>query len=102
MMIVIFSGMFGFYVYTRYPRLMTENRRGMTLSAMMTQVAEIDQDCRKAALRLGDEINNAVLQASENTRIGGSMWRQLSGDAPGCPAIAAPDRIRQMLGKGEQ
>jgi hypothetical protein len=102
MMIVIFSGMFGVYVYIRYPRLMTENRRGMTLSAMMIQVAEIDQDCRKAALRLGDEINRVVLEASENTRIGGSMWRQLSGEAPGCPALAAPDRLRGMLAKGEQ
>ena len=102
MMIVIFSGMFGVYVYIRYPRLMTDNRRGMTLHAMMIQVAEIDQDCRKSALRLGDEINRVVLEASEGTRVGGSVWRQLSGQAPGCPAVAAPDRIRALLAKGDQ
>jgi hypothetical protein len=102
MMIVIFSGMFGVYVYIRYPKIMTDNRRGMTLDAMMTQIAELDTDARKAALRLGDEVNKLVLEASENTRIGGSMRRQLSGHAPGCPAIAAPDKVRALLGKTEQ
>lgn len=102
MMIVIFSGMFGVYVYIRYPKIMTDNRRGMTLQAMMTQIAELDQDCRKAALRLGDEVNRLVLEASDNTRIGGSMWRQLSGEAPGCPAVAAPDKVRKLLGQSEQ
>jgi hypothetical protein len=101
MMIVIFSGMFGVYVYIRYPKIMTDNRRGMTLQAMMTQISELDTDARKAALRLGDEINKLVLDASENTRIGGSMMRQLSGRAPGCPAVAAPDRVRTLLGKAE-
>jgi hypothetical protein len=102
MMIVIFSGMFGVYVYIRYPKIMTDNRRGMTLDAMMTQIAELDTDARKAALRLGDEVNKLVLDASENTRIGGSMRRQLSGHAPGCPVIAAPDKVRTLLAKTEQ
>lgn len=102
MMIVIFSGMFGVYVYIRYPKIMTDNRRGMTLDAMMTQVAELDQDCRKAALRLGDEVNKLVLDASEKTRIGGTMWRQLSGEDKACPAVSAPDRVRALLGKTDQ
>jgi hypothetical protein len=102
MMIVIFSGMFGVYVYIRYPKVMTDNRRGMTLEAMMTQIADLDTDARKAALRLGDEVNKLVLEASENTRVGGSMRRQLSGRAPGCPVIAAPDKVRALLAKSEQ
>lgn len=99
MMLVIASGVFGLYAYLRYPRLMTENRKGMTLNAMMQQVADLDRECREAALQLGEEINRAVLDASQNTKIGGGMWRQLSGHDPQCATFAALHRIEDLAKK---
>lgn len=99
MMVVILSGAFGLYAYVRYPRLMTENRRGQTLDGIFTQVADLDRECREVAMRLGDEVNNAVLNAAQRTRVGGGMVRQLSGRNPNCPTLAAL-KLMQKLAAG--
>lgn len=101
MMLVIFSGIFGVYAYMRYPTLMTENRRGQTLNEMLAQIAEIDAECREAALGLGDEISSAVLNAAQNTRIGGGMRRQLSGDDPACATTAARQTVQGLAESAE-
>lgn len=78
------SGLLGVYAYRRYPALMTRNRRGKTLTSMLVEIAEIDRDCREAASSLDDDINRAVLEASDKTRLGGDLFEQLRGDAAGC------------------
>ncbi len=95
MILVIASGAFGLYVYLRYPKLMTENRGGETLNDIMASIAELDRQCRDASIALGDEINAAVLGAAEGSRIGGGMWRQLSGTDPSCPTAAALQLVQQ-------
>ena len=79
MIAVIASGAFGVYAYIRYPRLMTENRRGETLQQMMAKLADLDRESREAAVRLPDAYANAVMRASEGLRLGGSVWTQLKG-----------------------
>ena len=101
MMLVILSGIFGVYAYMRYPALMTENRRGQTLNEMLAQIAEIDAECREAALGLGDEISSAVLNAAQNTRIGGGMRRQLSGHDPACATTAARQTVQGLAESAE-
>lgn len=89
MLLVIVSGIFGVYAYMRYPALMTDNRRGRTMPAILGEMASLDRECREAASQLSDEINQAVGAACERTCIGGSMRRQLSGKDPKCPTAAA-------------
>jgi len=96
MMIVILSGVFGLFAYLRVPELMTNNRRGMTLVQMMREISDLDTACREAALSLGDEINRIVLKASQNTRIGGNIRRQLSGDDPECATSEASRAVRHL------
>jgi hypothetical protein len=96
MLVVIASGAFGLYAYLRYPRLMTMNRRGATLDAMLAQIAEVDRECRQVGMPLGDEINRALLDASQHTAIGGGLIRQLSGHDPNCPTEAALRRVEAL------
>jgi len=98
MMLVIGSGIFGIYAYLRYPKLMTENRRGQTLAAIMGQIADLDRDARDTAMRLGEEVNRAVLDSVQNTRIGGGVARQLSGREPSCATAAALKKLQAMAG----
>ena len=102
MIVVIVSGTFGLFAYVRYPTLMTDNRGGLTLGEIMAGIAELDQQCREVGMRLGDELNAAVLRAAEETRVGGGMWRQLSGADPGCPTTQAlsvvQDAARDLRG----
>lgn len=96
MMLVIASGAFGVFAYIRYPRLMTENRGGRTLQAMIGQMATLDAECRNVAMNLSDDISRAVIAAAENTRIGGSVARQLSGHDPNCATAAALVKLQQL------
>jgi hypothetical protein len=84
-LLTVASGIFGIYVYARYPRLMTANRAGLTLNGMMTQIAELDQEIRESSKHLPQEVSEALLRAAQETCIGGGIFRKLSGRDPACP-----------------
>src|SRR5699024_8033338 len=77
MLVVIFSGFFGMYVYLRYPTLMTRNRESATRAAMLEEIGEIDQNALSLADGIDPKIHAIVLRSIENTRLGGSVWTQL-------------------------
>ncbi len=89
MLLVIFSGFYGVYAYLRFPRMMTEKMGEDTLDSLFLKIADLDQEARKIALQLPDDINRAVLNASQQTRIGGGFFQQLSGRQKNCPTASA-------------
>ena len=97
MLFVIVSGLFGIYAYSRYPKLMTENRRGNTMAQMMRRLATLDQDTRQVAIRLTDQIATIVAEANQNTKIGGTMLRQLSGRDPKCSTAIAKKALDPLV-----
>jgi len=96
MILVILSGAFGVFAYLRYPRLMTENRRGATQRELLTQIAELDVKGREISAGLGDDIHREVMSAQEKLVFGGSARRQLSGRDPKCPAAAVLKRVGDL------
>lgn len=89
MLLVIASGMTGAYAYMRYPRLITDNLRDDTLDSLLLGITDLDRQARAAALGLPDDLNSAVLRAAQQTRVGGSAWRQLAGHDPRCATTKA-------------
>ena len=89
MCLVIASGLFGVYCYARYPRLMTENRGGMSLQQMLGSISILDQQLRERAMPLDEQSAAVIDRAIETSMIGGSVWRQLSGNYRDCPTGAA-------------
>jgi hypothetical protein len=89
MCLVIASGMFGVFCYLRYPRLMTENRGGMTMQSMLGTVATLDEQLRVAAMPLDEATAMVVERAVERSAIGQYLWGQLTGRYPGCMTAAA-------------
>jgi hypothetical protein len=77
MLVVIFSGIFGVYVYLRYPNLMTRNRESATRDAMLEEVNEIDQNALALADGIDPKIHGVVLRSIVNTKLGGGVWTQL-------------------------
>ena len=77
MLIVIFSGFFGLYVYLRYPAMMTRNRESATREAMLEEVSEIDQNALALADGIDPKIHAVILRSIENTKLGGGVWTQL-------------------------
>ena len=99
MLLVILSGFYGIYTYVRNPRAMTENLGEDTMDSLLLKIADLDKQARTLALGLPDVANQLVLASSQQTRIGGSWLRQLSGRDPACPTTAAVNGL-QLLGRG--
>lgn len=89
MVLVIASGAVGVYAYLRYPALMTKNLGENTLEGTLLTIGDLDRKCRRLALDLPDEVNVIVTRATRSgtreARLGGSLVRQLAGDAVRCP-----------------
>lgn len=96
MILVVASGIFGIYAYARYPLLAAESAAGMRLDEMLLTIAELDRECRQASLKLGQEINREVLLSCQQTRVGGSPLRQLSGTDPNCATARALENVRGL------
>jgi hypothetical protein len=96
LMLVIASGIFGVYAYARYPTLITENRRGLSLREMMAQIAELDVKARAISATLGDNVHHEVMNAAEALKLGGSVLSQLRGRDRNCPAACALQRVRGL------
>jgi len=102
MIIVIVSGIFGIYAYARFPRLVTENRRGVSMDDLLTQIGDLDRECKQLAVGLPDEVSSLILKSCEETSIGGSIFRILSGKASNCPSDAAFTQLRSLVGTVDQ
>lgn len=86
---VVASGIFGIYAYMRYPQLITENRHGVTLKLMLSQIDELDREIRRLSLPMSESVAAALRDAVVNTRIGGSFLQQLRGRDPDCATLKA-------------
>jgi hypothetical protein len=93
MLVVIASGLFGIFAYTRYPRLITANRMGATQTQLLGQIATMDGEIRLAILNMDDAVVRLVAPAIERDAIGGSVWRQLSARYRDCRTARALGRI---------
>ncbi len=96
MLAVIISGVFGIAVYARVPRLMTQNRMSQTLEGMAREMLDLDRHCGELAIGLGDDFAEEVRRSREETRLGGSTWRQLSARDPRCGTARALAKVRAL------
>jgi hypothetical protein len=95
---MIASGFYGLYAYLNYPRLITDNLEEDPLEGLLLKIDELDELARVNALDLPDEVNQLVLNARQDTMIGGNLWQQLSWKKTICPTTIAVLKI-QALGQ---
>ncbi|MEQ8859724.1 MAG: hypothetical protein RIC56_13855 [Pseudomonadales bacterium] len=79
MCLVIFSGMYGAYVYLENPRLQTRNRAGATREALFAELFELDRQGLEIAEHCNPEVQAVVKSAIQRTVIGGGVAQQLLG-----------------------
>jgi hypothetical protein len=95
MMITIISGMIGLYFYVSYPRLLTDNRRGLTTELMLAQIAELDREVRQIAMAMDDTTNTMALNSTQDTIVGGTVFQQLRGYDEHCPTTLARQHVER-------
>jgi hypothetical protein len=97
---VIASGIYGVVAYVRYPRQMTENRQNMTMAQLQAQVVAIDAELRRRVMPMDDAMATIIRDSLDNTPIGGSMWRQVTGHYPDCGTTLAIARLHALPDAG--
>lgn len=97
MIMVIASGIWGTVAYASLPSLMTMNRQGRTFDELTAAILGLDREAANKALALGDEFADVVRQARDETRLGGSAWRQLSARDPRCGTAKALARASELV-----
>lgn len=96
MLVVILSGVWGVIAYARLPTLITDNRVGQSFDGMLAEILELDQQSAELAGDLGDQFATEVRRSRDESRIGGSLRRQLSGRDPRCGTTRALARVREL------
>jgi hypothetical protein len=76
MVIVILSGFFGVFTYVRYPALLTENRAGRGDEAILSEIADLDQQALMIASKLGDQVHQIILRSIERTSFDAKIWKK--------------------------
>ncbi len=79
MILVIFSGFYGVYVYRRYPMVIAQNRGGQSREMYLQQLAAVDTDLRRTVGAAGPRVRDAVLSAIDRTAIGAGSIDLLRG-----------------------
>jgi hypothetical protein len=98
MILVIASGGYGVIAYSRYPRVITDNRSQATREGWLEELLDLNE----RAIRLGDEISpdvhRFVLRSAERLALGGGWRAQVFGprQAAGAPEVTA---IAEILRK---
>ncbi|MFQ6004995.1 MAG: hypothetical protein ACE5OQ_05765 [Woeseia sp.] len=79
MLLVVASGIYGVFVYIRYPDRLSENRGGSNCAELVDQLGDIDRRSRKMADNLSKEFQELVTSGISRTQLGGSLWARLRG-----------------------
>jgi hypothetical protein len=78
MVLVVLSGFYGLYAYLVFPTAVTTNRDGVSRREMITTIAQLDETGLTLAEDLGAETHHRVLQEVIETRLGGTLWQQIT------------------------
>jgi hypothetical protein len=89
MLLVIFSGIFGIYVYASLPQALSNNREEMTQVQMIEGIQSLDRQLHEAAQPLARGNADLVITALEEDPFGFGIWRRLSGRYPDCATARA-------------
>jgi len=79
MSLVIARGLFGVYVYLKYPQSLSENRGGANRSALIDELEDVDERSKRIASKLPPEFQELVSSGISRLQLGESMWQRLRG-----------------------
>jgi hypothetical protein len=79
MFLVVVSGLYGVFIYIKYPERLSENRDGANRSELFDQLGDIDRRSRRLAESLPQEFRELVSSGVSRTLLGGSVWARLRG-----------------------
>ena len=77
MVLVLASGVYGTFIYMKYPERLSENRGGASRSELLDQLADIDRRSQRIAEKLPEEYRELVTSGVQRTALGRTLWQRL-------------------------
>jgi len=77
MVLVVLSGLYGVYLYMKYPERMSENRGGTSRAELLSQLDDIDRRAHNVAAKLPDAYRDFVDSGIQRTALGRTLWQRL-------------------------
>ncbi len=100
MTLVIVSGMYGVFVYLKYPERLSENRDGASRSELLDQLDDIDRRSRRVAENLPGEYQDFVTSGIQRTELGSTLWQRLRNEDRS--RIKIPNQAETVLNPGQE
>lgn len=79
MVLVIISGVYGVFVYLKFPSRLSENRGDSSSGDLLDQLDDIDLRSRRTAVRLGKDFQELVSSGISRTQLGSTLWARVRG-----------------------
>jgi hypothetical protein len=77
LLLVVASGVYGVFVYMKYPERVSENRNGASRPELLDQLEDIDRRSQRVAEDLTDDYRELVASGISRTQLGGTLWSRL-------------------------
>lgn len=100
MMLVIASGALGVWAYATLPQRLHGNRGETTRKQMLDALDSLDSQLHDAAQPLDRTGAQIVRLSIEETELGGSIWKRLTGSYGDCANRRALQRLRALPAPG--
>ena len=79
MALVIASGLYGVYLYMKYPGRISDNRDGSNRPELMDQLDDLDRRAQRVAEELSADYQELVASSASRTQLGSTLWSRLRG-----------------------
>ena len=79
MTLVIVSGLYGVFIYMKYPGRVSSNRDGASRPELLDQLEDLDRRSRRVAADLNDDYQELVASGVSRTQLGSTLWSRLRG-----------------------
>jgi hypothetical protein len=79
MVMVIVSGLFGVFMYMRYPTIITKNRNSITDDKMLTEIDDIDNESVRIAREISADMERQIRESIKRNPVDIGIWAALTG-----------------------
>ena len=79
MTMVIVSGLYGVFIYMKYPGRVSSNRDGASRPELLDQLEDLDRRSQRVAAELSDNYQELVASGVSRTQLGSTLWSRVRG-----------------------
>jgi hypothetical protein len=102
MVLVIVSGLYGVFVYMKFPSRLSENRGDGSSSDLLEQLDDIDMRSRRTADKLGKDFQELVSSAISRTQLGSTLWARVRGKDESQVLLPRGNDVRVVANAGQE